>query len=370
MQNWRNIKIIIYYFVSIILVGCSGSTKSEMKFPDLKEKNKSLHSKQIIFGDINGLNYSIITGDNSLLVSQKEIEQLLLNYQLVVSNEISSSFIYKFNHSIGQVLSLNDSFHYFEDIFQFSQQIHDSTSGAFNPTALFLTKEWGFEKNSFIDLDSNKVSSFMKNVDFENGHLYSLSFSDKNILSIKKKNNFVSFDFSEITSGLAVDYVCDLLSKNGNKNFFIEIEGKRKVKGRNKDGLQWQIGIDIPKKSQDGRESVRDFTKVVDLKSGAIATAGNYNLFYLKNNEKRSYTIDPRTGYPVNHSLLSATVWSDKCALSDAYSHAFMVMGMNETIEFLKNNPSLNLEVLLIYSDENGNLIRYETSGMQRMLGH
>jgi hypothetical protein len=56
--------------------------------------------------------------------------------------------------------------------------------------------------------------------------------------------------------------------------------------------------------------------------------------------------------------------------MSDAYSHVFMVLGVNETVQFLKNNPLLNLEILLIYSDENGNLARYETTGMKQMLGH
>lgn len=370
MLDWKNIKFLIYFFISFAIISCSSSTKSEMKFQDSTKKNESLQSQQIIFGDVNGLNYTIITGDNALFTSQNEIEQLLKNFQSVVSNEFPNSFIYKFNHSSGQVITLNDTFHYFQDLFQFSQEFYDSTAGAFNPCAQFITKKWGFDKNSTYDIDSSQVNSFIKNVDFENGHLYSLNIGENNLVSLKKKNNLVSFDFSQITSGLAVDYICSFLSKKGNKNYFIEIEGKRKVKGRNKDGLQWQIGIDIPKKSQDGRESVRDFTKVVDLKSGAIATAGNYNSFYLKENEKRSFTIDPRTGFPVNHSLLSATVWSDKCTTSDAYSNAFMVMGVNEIIEYLKNNPTLKIEVLLIYSDENGNLTRFETPGMQKMLGH
>jgi len=370
MLNWRNTRRILYCSISFAIISCSGSTKSELKFQDSNKKNESLQSQQIIFGDVNGLNYTIITGDDALYTSQREIEQLLINFQSVVSNEQPNSFIYKFNHSTGQVITLNDTFHYFQDLFQFSQEIYHLTNGAFNPCAQFITKKWGFDKAFSNDIDSIQVSSFMKDMDFEAGHLYSMNIGENNLVSLKKKNNHLTFDFSDISSGLAVDYICEFLSKKGNKNYFIEIEGKRKVKGRNKDGLQWQIGIDIPKKSQDGRESVRDFTKVVDIKSGAIATAGNYNSFYMKDNEKRSYTIDPRTGFPVDHSILSATVWSDKCTTSDAYSHVFMVMGVNEIIEFLKNNPALNIELMLIYNDENGNLTRFETPGMQRMLGH
>jgi thiamine biosynthesis lipoprotein len=369
MQNWKNINFFVFLFVSFILLSCNGSVKSEIKFKDASKRTNSLHSKQFVFGNVNGLNYTIITGDEALLASKKEIEQILLNFQSVVSNLNPTSFTYQFNHSSGKVLSLDDTSHYFQDIFQISQQIYQSTSGAFNPSALFLTKKWGFDKKSITAPDSSQIYSFMKNVAFENGHLYTLDIKDNDALTLKKKK-LVSFDFSGISNGLAVDYLCDFLSKKGNKNYFIEIEGKRKVKGRNKNGLQWQIGIDVPKKAQDGKESIRDFTKVVDLKLGAIATAGNYNSFYLKDNEKRSYTIDLRTGFPVDNKVLSATVWSDKCVMSDAYSHVFMVLGVNETVQFLKNNPLFNLEVLLIYSDENGNLARYETTGMKQMLGH
>ena len=95
-----------------------------------------------------------------------------------------------------------------------------------------------------------------------------------------------------------------------------------------------------------------------------MATSGNYRNYRIENGKKLAHTIDPRTGYPVNHNLLSATVIADDCATADAYATAFMVVGMEKAMEICRENSGI--EAYFIYSDENGTLKNAETEGMKR----
>ncbi|MBR6649540.1 MAG: FAD:protein FMN transferase, partial [Bacteroidaceae bacterium] len=93
------------------------------------------------------------------------------------------------------------------------------------------------------------------------------------------------------------------------------------------------------------------------------ATSGNYRNYRYENGRKVAHTIDPRSGYPIQHSLLSATVIADNCATADAYATAFMVMGLEDAIEICNAN---NIEGYFIYSDDNGDLQVAETEGFKK----
>jgi thiamine biosynthesis lipoprotein len=81
-----------------------------------------------------------------------------------------------------------------------------------------------------------------------------------------------------------------------------------------------------------------------------IVTSGNYRKFYVRDGKKYAHTIDPRTGYPVEHSLLSATIVAENATLADAYATYCMVIGLEEAIDFLSSRP--DLEGCLIYDEE------------------
>lgn len=94
-----------------------------------------------------------------------------------------------------------------------------------------------------------------------------------------------------------------------------------------------------------------------------MATSGNYRNFYFKDGKKYAHTINPHTGYPVQHSILSATVIAPDCATADAYATSFMVMGLDGTKEILKQRPEL--QAYIIYSDEKGENEIYMTEGIK-----
>ena len=98
-----------------------------------------------------------------------------------------------------------------------------------------------------------------------------------------------------------------------------------------------------------------------------MATSGNYRRFYYKGGKKYAHTIDPKTGYPVQHSLLSATVLADRCAIADAYATAFMVMGLDKAKDVLDKHPELM--AYFIYTDQKGQLSVWYSPSMKDKIG-
>ena len=158
-----------------------------------------------------------------------------------------------------------------------------------------------------------------------------------------------------------MDVICDYLINKGYKNYYVEIGGELRTSGVNREGLAWRVGIDSPQELL--TERVLD--NILNLTNNAVATSGNYRKFYEINGVKYSHTLSPKTGYPVRHSLLSATVIAPTCAEADAYATAFMVMGLEKSLAFVKNHPSEKLEVYLLHSDENGEIIRSMSEGFK-----
>jgi thiamine biosynthesis lipoprotein len=167
---------------------------------------------------------------------------------------------------------------------------------------------------------------------------------------------------------LAVDVLCEYLDKQQIKNYYVEIGGELRVKGLNKEGAPWRIGIEVADENNSMQNSQRDLLTVIGIEERAVATSGNYRKFYEIHGKKRSHTIDPYTGYPVEHGLLSATVIAENTALADAMATVFMVWGTDKTITYLKNNPKLKLEILLQFVDEDNEIRLYMSPGFEKLL--
>jgi len=130
----------------------------------------------------------------------------------------------------------------------------------------------------------------------------------------------------------------------------IEIGGEVRAKGT-KAGAHWRIGIDKP--TDNNYSPGQTLQAIIKISDKALATSGNYRKFFVEDGIKYSHTIDPRTGYPVKNRLLSATIIADDCTMADGIATACMVMGLDNSIEFMKNNPQLS--AYLVFSDNEGN---------------
>ena len=117
----------------------------------------------------------------------------------------------------------------------------------------------------------------------------------------------------------------------------------------------------ITKPVEDPMGTTGEVQSIVKITDKAMATSGNYRNFYYKDGKRYAHTIDPKTGYPVQHSILSATVFAKSCAVADAYATSFMVMGIEKAQQLLEQHPELM--AYLIYSDKDGkNAVWYSPS--------
>lgn len=257
-----------------------------------------------------------------------------------------------------------DPTHFFKDCYLLSKDVFERSAGAFDPSVFPLVEGWGFMKDLKTPLSKSKVDSILQFVSFKKNKLHEIEFIADTIVLSKKDGRF-KLDFNAIAQGQSVDVLSDFISSRGHKNYYVEIGGEMIVKGKNRENEPWKIGIDVPKENT--KSEVRQLENVLSVSNRAIATSGNYRKFYIKNGKKYAHTLDPRTGYPVEHSLLSATVISDNCAISDAYATVFMVIGLEETKKFLESNQDLGLEVYLLF-DQNGAIERYYSPSAERYL--
>lgn len=339
--------------LSLLLVSC-GSPETKV-------------SKKIeLRGNTQGTTYQIILADADLNFKPEAIDSVLAAFDTILSTYIDSSLISKINASETNFSGF-DKAHFFQRVYEESMEVYQLSEGAFDPSVFPLVAGWGFMKNVKSPLKQAEVDSILQFVSLEKSKLHELSFVQKGTKSqvyFTKKDPRFKLDFNAIAQGLSVDVLVEFLESKGYKNYFVEIGGEIRVSGKNPDGENWRIGIDLPVENQ----AERQLENILATDHGAIATSGNYRHFYELDGKKYAHTLDPRTGFPVQHSLLSATVFAPKCSTADAYATVFMVIGLEKAKAFMEKHPELNLEAYFLYSDEKGAIKRYETRGIEAMM--
>jgi thiamine biosynthesis lipoprotein len=308
--------------------------------------------KKVMFrGQAQGTYYAVTYFDTEERDFQRQIDSILKVFDQSVSMWAPESVISRINR--GDSLARPDK--WFIDIFNRSVNISEKTDGAFDFTVGPLVNAWGFGFKGKIRLDSARVDSLRQLVDFKTVRL-----EDGKIIKDKPG---IQLDFNAIAQGYAVDVIGDYLASMGIRNYLIDIGGEVLGKGMKPDGQSWIVGVENP--STDSL-SERTLNVKVRLNDHALATSGSYRKYYEENGIRYSHTIDPQTGYPVRHSLLSASVLADDAATADGYATAFMVMGFERSKTFLENNPGL--EAYFIMAAENGLYQTYATKGFEKII--
>jgi thiamine biosynthesis lipoprotein len=310
--------------------------------------NKPAKKMQFV-GAAQGTYYSITYYDEYSRNFQKDVDSILNAFDQSVSIYKSNSIVSKLNRN--EAVELDQ---WFIGNFELSQRISSETSGSFDITIGPLANIWGFgtfEKPDSINyaaIDSVKKLVGYERVKIENGRFV-------------KENPLIQLNFNAIAQGYAVDVLSDFFINNGIESFLIDLGGEIFAKGQKPDGAIWKIGIEIP---EEGAET-RFYNEIVSIKDEAVASSGNYRKFYEIDGVKYAHSLDPKTGFPIKHSLLSTTVIAPTTAEADAYATAFMVMGVDKTLEFVKSHP--NLKVYMVY-DENGEPASAMSSNMKPYL--
>ena len=295
-------------FLAFLIIGTVLIIKHQRNMP-------YQHNKGQIFGTFYNITYQ---SDNDL---QKEIEAELMKVDNTLSMFNEESIIAKVNRN--EKVELNDMF---IQVFELAQKISGETEGAFDITVAPLVNAWGFGFKTGSHPLKSTIDSLKSSIGYQKISLLGRT--------IKKQDKETMLDCSAIAKGYGSDVVAAFLKKRGVENFMVEIGGEIVT-----------LGISEKRANK------------------AMATSGNYRNFYYKGGKKYAHTIDPKTGYPVQHSLLSATVLADNCATADAYATSFMVMGIQKAKSVLERHPELM--AYFIYSDEKGELAVWYSPSMK-----
>ena len=291
------------------------------------------HNTGLVFGTSYSLKYQC---DSDLV---KGIEQELKKVDNSLSPFNEKSIITAVNNN--KDVKLNEMF---LSVFKKAMEISENTGGAFDITVAPLVNAWGFGFKSGSDPGKAQIDSLLNIVGYKKVTLEAGK--------VVKQDPRIMLDCSAIAKGFGTDVIANYLRSRGVKNFMVEIGGEIVTSGINEERLPWKIGVTKPSDdplSDNGSELMT----ILNVTDKAMATSGNYRNFYYKGGKKYAHTIDPKTGCPVQHSLLSATVIADDCATADAYATSFMVMGFEKARKFLEKHTELM--VYFIYSDEKGN---------------
>jgi thiamine biosynthesis lipoprotein len=277
-----------------------------------------------VFGTIYNITYQ---SDKDL---QQEIEAELMKVDGEFSMFNPQSTVARINKGDSTV----ERSEMFSEVYQLAQTVSKETDGAFDITVAPLVNAWGF------------------------GFKHEQMPTPEQVDSLLQLRN--QMDFSAIAKGYGCDVVARLLESHGIHNYMVEIGGEVVVSGKNAKGDDWHIGITKP--TDDSLSVEGEMQTVLTITDHAMATSGNYRNFYYQGGRKYAHTIDPRTGYPVQHSLLSATVLAENCATADAYATSFMVLGVEGTKAVLARHPELM--AYLIYTDEKGELATWASPSL------
>ena len=286
------------------------------------KKQPPFHTDQgLVFGTVYKITYQ--HADNL----KPEIEAALKEVDNSLSPFNKSSVITKINNNTDMTA---DSL--LTDVYTLAKRISEETDGAFDITVAPLVNAWGFGFDSSTNVSRETIDSLRQFVGFEK-----ISLKDGKII---KQDSRTMLDCSA------------------------DIGGELVLKGKNPKMNPWRIGINKP--IDDSLSVNQELQTVIEITNAGLATSGNYRNFYYKDGKKYAHTINPRTGYPVQHNILSSTVVAKNCATADAYATAFMVLGLDSAVAICNAHPEI--DAYFIYSDDKDSTRVFYTEGMKRFI--
>jgi thiamine biosynthesis lipoprotein len=347
MHKSRGLRYLIWAFVISTLAGCS----------NVRTTWYTLNGKTM------GTTYHVEYYGSE--VAQTQIDSLLQEINQSVSTYIPTSTISKFNDSahvnipLGEAGNPTDPLHrHFLTNLEEAVHIYEISDGYFDPTVGLLVEAWGFgnKGRQTESPDSIRVDSLLLAVGM---HQLSIKRSATEV-QIAIPANGMRLDFSALAKGYGVDLVFAFLESKDAQEIFVEIGGEVRVSGKSPRGDAWVLGINTPEESAD----LVDIAARIRLTNAAMATSGNYRNVYVLNGRKVWHTIDPKTGFPEENDLLSASIVHPSCMTADALATACMAMGAERAMALIKSIS--NAEGYFIYRDIRDNITTFTTPNLTK----
>ena len=309
---------------------------------------------QELTGSTMGTTYNIVAVDHDGSVNkaelQSQIDSALGQINALKSNWDAESEVSRFNHNAGTApMTVSQEL---AQVVAAAEDVHSKTDGYFDITLGPVIETWGFgaPAGGFATPDDAKLADAMAPVGQDK-----LSVSQT---SLQKTNPATQMYLSSIGKGYGVDYVANVVSQAGLRDFMVEIGGDLYVSGSNADGMSWKIGVESPDPLS---TAVVQVAKASDM---GMATSGDYRNYFEEDGTRFSHIIDPKTGRPVTHNTTSVTVLAENAMLADAWATGLLAMGAERGIA-LSND--LGISALFIERGADGTHVKNATEAFSAL---
>ena len=306
--------------------------------------------KIVLQGLAQGSYYAITYFDEENRNFQREIDSIFHAVDMSVNLWVDSSVISKVNRNEEVTL---DSI--FIDNFCIAQKAARLSDGYFDPTISPIVAAWGFSYKSGDSLTPQLIDSLKQLVDYrkiriENG-------------KVVKENPNMKLDFNAIAQGYTSDLIAAFLESQSIKNYLVDTGGEIMTRGNKPNAQPWIVGIEKPAENWDSEQVVQ--TRIA-LHDKGLVTSGSTRKYTERNGRRYSHCIDPKTGYPVEHNVLSATVMAENSVWADALASICMVMGMEKSLPLIESMDGV--EAYYIFVNDQNELETFATEGFQNLI--
>ncbi len=329
------VRVTLIYVLLLALVCCKNNPQA------------TIGDYKVLRGNTMGTTYNLVFLDEEEKVKAQEIDELLAEINQAVSTYIESSSISRFNAAEKEfVFDTSALSQHFISNFEASWDIYRQSNGQFDPTCMGLVNYWGFgykHKKALENIDTLAIKDILVYTGFNK-----LYFNNNNNFAITKEHSEIQLDFSAIAKGYGVDKVLDYLVSKGVKHALVEIGGETKSIGKNRQGKRWRVGVNTPSP----QAKLSDYQEVVLLNDMSLASSGNYRNYYEIDGKRYGHEIDPKTGFPKDTEILSASILSKSCMYADGYATACMVMDIEDALNMIESADGV--EALFILGDDTG----------------
>ena len=303
--------------------------------------------KVVLQGLAQGSYYAVTYYDEQNRNFQREIDSIFHAVDMSVNLWVDSSIISKINRNEEVTL---DSI--FIDNFNIAQEAARLSDGYFDPTISPIVAAWGFSYKTGDSLTPQLIDSLRQLVDYRNIRIENGK--------VVKENSAMTLDFNAIAQGYTSDLIARFLESRGVKIFLVDTGGEIMARGEKPDGKPWIVGIEKPAENMDSERIVQ--TRIA-LRDKGLVTSGSTRKYVERNGKRYSHCINPKTGYPVEHQLLSVTVMAENSVWADALASICMVMGMELSLPLIQGMDGV--EAYYIYVNDQNELETFATEGFR-----
>lgn len=333
LKSFRLISIVL---LGIGVIGCAEPPPKRVK----------------LSGATMGTTYSVVFLPGSQVSVSDQVLQLQIDNRLVHINQVASTYIDDSELSLLNQHSDSSAFPLSEDLrylLQESVAINRVTLGALDVTVGPLVNLWGFGPDK-------KPSKIPTEQQVEQARV--ISGIDKLQLTPQgatKAHPELYVDLSTIAKGYAVDELANILESHHIQNYIVEIGGELRVKGLKEVGNAWRIAIEKPVSEE------KSVQRILEPGTNGVATSGDYRNFYEQDGIRYSHIINPQTGLPISHRLVSVTVFHPSCAQADGLATGFMVLGQDKGLQVANER---GIAALFIEKNQDGVFVETYSSAM------